>query len=92
MLDFTRRASTRKVGRRETLIERKADGLDGNIWGSRLSQERSQDSGRHVTTSTDSNHELRLEMLKDLWRRFLAEFVDLIIGHVEFLNHCESAE
>lgn len=52
-------------------------------------------------------------MLKDLWRRFLAEFVDLyrhkvlgksqktrltrtimiylIIGHVEFLNHCESA-
>lgn len=61
----------------EGLVQREADGLDGDVGRSGLLEERAQDTSRDVATTADGDHELRLELLEDLGSGLLAELVDL---------------
>lgn len=71
----------------EFLVQGEADGLDGNVGGAGGLQEGSEDAGWNVTTTSDGNHEMRLEVIKDLLPSLLTKFVDLVIGYVESLHH-----
>lgn len=62
----------------ERLVQREADGLDGDVGRSGLLEERAQDSRRDVAAAADGDHELRLEVLEDLGSGLLAQLVDLL--------------
>lgn len=62
----------------ERLVQREADGLDGDVGGSGLLEERAQDTRRDVAAAADGDHELRLEILEDFGSGLLAQLVDLL--------------
>lgn len=61
----------------ELLVQGQANGLDGDVGGAGLLEERSEDAGGNVTTTSDGNHELGLELREQLGSRLLAELVYL---------------
>ena len=61
----------------ELFVERETDGLDGNVWGAALLEERSEDSRWDISTSTDGDHELWLEVCEDALGRLLTELMHL---------------
>lgn len=61
----------------EGLVEREADGLDGDVGRVGLLEERSQDTGRDVAAATDGDHELGLEVGQKLDGSLLAHLMDL---------------
>lgn len=68
------------MGRGQGLVEGKPDGLDGDIWRTRLLEKGSQNARRYVATSTDGNHQLRFEFFENTRSDFLAQLVDLGAG------------
>lgn len=46
---------------RQALIQRKADGLNGNVGAAGRLEEAAQDPGRHVAAATDGDQQLRLD-------------------------------
>ncbi len=46
-----------------------------------------ENAGRNVTTTTDSDHEVRVELLEDGVSRLLAQVVHLVVGDIELLGH-----
>ncbi len=62
----------------QALIQRQADGLDGNVGAAGLLEERAQDAGGHVAAAADGDHQLRLEVGQDLRRRLLAQLMHLL--------------
>jgi hypothetical protein len=68
------------VSRRQGLVERQTNGLDRDVGRARLLQERSKNARRHISTSTNGDHQLRLELFEDSWSSFLTQFVDLARG------------
>lgn len=77
LLDLARSVGGRRVGGREGFVEGQADGLDRDVGGAGLLEKGSQNSSRHVATTTDGDHELRLEFFQNAGRGLLAQFVDL---------------
>lgn len=61
----------------ERLVERQADGLDGDVGRTGLLEEGSEDSSRDVATTADGDHELWLKIREDLVGRLLAHLVHL---------------
>lgn len=61
----------------ELLVQGQANSLDGNVGRAGLLEERSEDTGGNVTTTSDSDHELGLELGQQLGGRLLAELVYL---------------
>lgn len=61
----------------ELLVQRQADGLDGDVGAARLLQERSENASGDVATAADGDHEVGLEGVQDLDGRLLAQLVDL---------------
>ena len=61
----------------ELLVQGQTNGLDGDVGRAGLLKERSQDTGRDVTTTSDGDHELGLEFGEELGGRLLAELVYL---------------
>lgn len=59
------------------LVQREADGLDGDVGAAGLLEERAQDARGHVAAAADGNHQLRLEVGQDLGRGLLAQLVHL---------------
>ena len=68
------------MSRRQGLVEGQTNGLDRNVGRAWLLQERSKNARWHISTSTDGDHQLRLELFKDSWSSFLTQFVDLARG------------
>lgn len=66
-----------RCSRRQLLVERQPDGLDGDVGGSGALEEGAQHARGHVATTADGDHELWVELIEDLWRSFLAKLVDL---------------
>lgn len=46
-----------------------------------------ENAGRNVTATTDSDHEVRVELLEDGVGRLLAQLVHLVVGDIELLDH-----
>lgn len=65
------------VGAAEGLVERQADGLDGDVGAARLLEEGPQDARGHVAPAADGDHEMGLEVVEDVGGGLLAELVDL---------------
>lgn len=65
------------VAAAEGLVERQADGLDGDVGAARLLEEGPQDAGGHVAPAADGDHEVGLEVVEDVGGGLLAELVDL---------------
>lgn len=65
------------VAAAEGLVERQADGLDGDVGAARLLEEGPQDARGHVAPAADGDHEVRLEVVEDVGGGLLAELVDL---------------
>jgi hypothetical protein len=61
----------------ERLVERETDGLDGDVGRAGLLEERSEDSSGNVTTATDGDQKLRLEVGEKLLSGLLAHLVHL---------------
>ena len=61
----------------EGLVEREADGLDGDVGAAGLLEEGAQDAGGHVAPAADGDHEVGLEVVEDVGGGLLAELVDL---------------
>lgn len=61
----------------ELLVQGQTNGLDGDVGRAGLLEERSEDAGGNVTTTSDSNHELGLEIGEQLGGGLLAELVYL---------------
>jgi hypothetical protein len=61
----------------KALIQRQANGLDGNVGVAGLLEETTEDTGRYVTTTANGDDQLRLNVLQDLRSRLLAELVHL---------------
>ena len=61
----------------ERLVERKADGLDGDVGRTGALEERAQDTGGNVATTANGDHELGVEGLEDLRSDLLAQVVHL---------------
>lgn len=59
------------------LVEREADGLDGDVGAPGLLEERAQDAGGHVAPAADGDHQVGLEVVEDVGGGLLAELVDL---------------
>ncbi len=66
------------IGVAELLVQRQTDSLDGDVGGSRLLEERTQDTGRDVATTADGDDELGLELSEQLVGRLLAQLVHLL--------------
>lgn len=79
----------------EILVEGETDGLDGDVGVAGALEEGStrsvwstcvgdldipKNAGRDVTTTADSDHQIGVEVLEDLFGRGLAQLVDLLIG------------
>lgn len=64
----------------EGLVERQADGLDGDVGAAGLLEEGAQDAGGHVAPAADGDHEVGLEVVEDVRGGLLAELVDLERG------------
>lgn len=64
----------------ERLVERQADGLDGDVGAARLLEEGPQDARGHVAAAADGDHEVGLEVVEDVGGGLLAELVDLEWG------------
>lgn len=62
------------------LVERQADGLDGDVGAAGLLEERAQDAGGHVAAAADGDHEVGLEVVEDVGGGLLTELVDLEVG------------
>jgi hypothetical protein len=68
-----------RVGRvGQLLVQRQADGLDGDVGAAGLLEERAQDPRGHVAAAADGHHQLRLEVGQDTRRRLLAQVVHLV--------------
>ena len=68
-----------RVGRvGQLLVQRQADGLDGDVGAAGLLEERTQDPRGHVAAAADGHHQLRLEVGQDPRRRLLAQPVHLV--------------
>ena len=67
-----------ELGKR--LVEREADGLDGDVGAAVALEEGAQDAGGHVAAAADGDHEVRLHGGEDMGSRLLAELVDLVRG------------
>ena len=61
----------------ECLVEREANGLNGDVGAPGLLEEGAQNARGHVTPAADGNHEVGLEVVEDVRSGLLAEFVDL---------------
>lgn len=61
----------------EGLVERQADGLDGDVGAPGLLEEGPQDARGHVAPAADGDHEVGLEVVEDVGGGLLAELVDL---------------
>lgn len=66
------------TSRRQRLVQRQADGLDGDVGAAGLLEETAQDARGNVSAAANGNHELRLEGGEDGRGGFLAELVDLL--------------
>ncbi len=64
-------------GGREALVQREADGLDGDVGAALALEERAQDARGHVAAAADGDHQLRLEVGQQARGKLLAEAVDL---------------
>lgn len=69
-----------RCSRRQLLVERQTDGLDGDVGRSGALEEGAQHTCGDVAAAADGDHELRVELIEDLGRSFLAELVDLAGG------------
>lgn len=82
------------------LVERETDGLDGNVGVAGALEERSkrsayarvwfivdvpENASRDVTTTTDGDHQVGVEVLEDVLGRGLAQFVDLLYSEDVFV-------
>jgi len=65
------------LGRAQLLVQRQADGLDGDVRMARLLQKRAKDSGGDVTTAADGDDKVWSEGIKNLGSRSLTQLVDL---------------
>lgn len=61
----------------EGLVEREADGLDGDVGAAVALEEGAENAGGDVAAAADGDHEGRLHSGEDLGRSLLAELVDL---------------
>lgn len=61
----------------EGLVQRQADGLDGDVGAPGLLEEGAQDARGHVAPAADGDHEVGLEVVEDVGGGLLAEVVDL---------------
>jgi hypothetical protein len=66
--------------RAERLVQREADGLDGDVGRPGLFEEGAEDARGDVAAAADGDHEVGLEVGEDLGGGFLAEFVHLVEG------------
>ena len=53
------------AARGQRLVQRQADGLDGDVGRAGLLEEAAQDPRRHVAAAADGDHQLRLEARQD---------------------------
>ena len=74
LLDF----GVGRVG--ERLVQRQADGLDGDVGAAGLLEERAQDPRGHVAATADGHHQVGLEVGQDLGRDLLAQLVHLFFA------------
>jgi cytochrome c len=58
-------------------VEGETDGLDGDVGSAALLEERSEDSSRDVTTTTDGDQKLGLKVGEELLSGLLAHLVHL---------------
>jgi len=68
-------------------VEGETDGLDGDVGSAALLEERSEDSSRDVTTTTDGDQKLGLEVGEELLSGLLAHLVHIVVCDVELLDH-----
>lgn len=61
----------------ELLVERQANGLDGNVGHAGLLEEGSQNTRGYIATTADGNHQLRLMVVEYVLSRLLTELMDL---------------
>lgn len=61
----------------QRLVERQADGLDGDVWVAGLLEEGAQDAGGHVAAAANGDDEVGLALAQDALGRLLAELVYL---------------
>lgn len=59
------------------LVERQTDGLDGDVGRAGLLEEGSKDTSGNIATTADGDHQMRLEVGKQLLSRLLAQLVHL---------------
>lgn len=72
----------------ELLVEGEADGLDGDVGGAGLLEERAEDARRDVAATANGNHELGLELVEELLGRLLAQVVHLFAMGVSQVMSC----
>lgn len=77
LLDIAGSICAGSVGGRKRFVERQANGLDRDVGRAWLLEEGPQNSSRHISTTTDCNHKLWLEVLQDARCCFLAQLVNL---------------
>lgn len=73
--------------RAEFFVERETDGLNGDVRIAVAFEEGAQDARGNVAAATNGNYEVWLEVIEDLLCCSLAEFVDLVVGDVDLLDH-----
>lgn len=61
----------------QLLVQRKTDGLDGDIGAARFLEEGAQNACGHVTATADCDHELGLEVCEDVLGGLFAEVMHL---------------
>lgn len=61
----------------ELFVEAEADGLDGDVGGTGLLEERAEDAGGDVAAAADGDDEVGLELVQELFGRLLAQLVHL---------------
>jgi hypothetical protein len=65
------------VARAQLLVQREANGLDGDVGRVVLFEKRTQDARRHVAAAANGDHEVGLEFIENLLGGLLAVLVDL---------------
>lgn len=72
--------------RNSRIQERKRDGVNARKIKGKVAVPK--DTGRHVATTANGDHEVRCEVIKDALSRLLAQLVHLFIAlHVSLWDH-----
>lgn len=75
--DLLPRLLDHAVAAAQGLVERQADGLDGDVGAAGLLEEGAQDARGDVAAAADGDHQVGLEVVEDVRGGLLAELVDL---------------